>query len=229
LRDFNLSIHPGEKVALVGLSGSGKSTILKLLFRLYDATEGAILIDGKDITSVTQESLRRNMTMVPQDPILFHRTIGENIAYVSSKASQKDIRRAARHAFADGFIEALPDKYETVVGERGVKLSGGERQRVAIARAILADKPILVLDEATSSLDSSSEKYIQESFHEIMQGRTTIVIAHRLSTIMQMDRIVVLSAGKIVEQGTHTELLKSKKGFYKKLWDIQTGEFIKDI
>lgn len=165
---------------------------MKLLFRLYDVTGGDISIDGQDIAQVTQESLRHSLSMVPQDPILFHRTIAENIAYAADKSTQKDVEKAAKHAYAHDFIQLLPEKYNTVVGERGVKLSGGERQRVALARAILANKPILIFDEATSALDSESEKYIQEGLHDVMQGRTSIVIAHRLSTIMQMDRIIVM-------------------------------------
>jgi len=229
LQNFNLTIHSGEKIALVGLSGSWKSTVLKLLFRLYDVTGGEILIDGQNIAYVTQESLRQSLSMVPQDPILFHRTIAENIAYAAAgNAHQKDIEIAAKHAFAHDFITKLPHKYETIVGERWVKLSGGERQRVALARAILANKSILVFDEATSSLDSESEKYIQEWLHDVMMWRTSIVIAHRLSTIMQMDRIIVMGEWKILEEWTHDSLLKKKNGAYKKLWDIQTGEFIKD-
>lgn len=172
------------------------------------------------------------MSMVPQDPILFHRSIGENIAYTSDTYDRPDmekIKHAARLAHADAFIEDLPLGYDTIVGERGVKLSGGERQRVAIARSLYADKSILVMDEATSSLDSESEKLIQDSLHEVMEGRTTIVIAHRLSTIMQMDRIIVMDAGKIVEEGKHSDLITRENGHYKRLWDIQTGEFIRDI
>ncbi len=229
LKDFNLTIKPGEKIALVGVSGSGKSTVLKLLFRLYDVTKGEIKVDDQEISQVTQDSLRQSMSMVPQDPVLFHRTIGENISYAAENPTQKDIEYAATHAHAAEFIQKLTKGYNTVVGERGVKLSGGERQRVALARSILADKRILVLDEATSALDSESEKCIQESLHDVMQGRTTIVIAHRLSTIMQMDRIIVMEKGKIAEEGTHKELIKKKDGVYKKLWEIQTGEFIKDV
>lgn len=230
LQNFNLTIKSGEKIALVGLSGSWKSTVLKLLFRLYDVTSGKITIDAQNIAQVTQESLRQSMSMVPQDPILFHRTIAENIAYAwVDSIQQKDIEKAAKHAFAHDFIMTLPHKYETIVGERWVKLSGWERQRVALARAILANKSILIFDEATSALDSESEKYIQEWLHEVIQWRTSIVIAHRLSTIMQMDRIIVMGQWKILEEGTHTSLLSKKNGAYKKLWDIQTGEFIKDI
>jgi ATP-binding cassette, subfamily B, bacterial len=229
LKDFSLHIKPGERIALVGVSGSGKTTVLKLLFRLYDIQKGAIIIDGQNIAHVQQETLRSSLSMVPQDPALFHRSVGENIAYAREDATKEDIRNAAQHAFAHDFIELLPQKYDTLVGERGVKLSGWERQRVALARSILADKPVLVLDEATSALDSVSEKYIQESLHEIIQWRTTIVIAHRLSTIMQMDRIIVMEKGKIVEEGTHQELIQKQSGHYKKLWDIQTGEFIRDV
>lgn len=169
LKDFSLHIKPGEKIALVGVSGSGKTTVLKLLFRLYDVQKGSITIDGQNIAEVRQESLRSSLSMVPQDPALFHRSVGENIAYGRENATKKDIQEAAKHAFAHDFIQELPNGYDTLVGERGVKLSGGERQRIALARAILADKQILVMDEATSALDSVSEKFIQESLHEIIQ------------------------------------------------------------
>ncbi len=189
-------------MALVGVSGSGKSTLLKLLFRLYDISSGSITVDGQDIAHVTQESLRQSMSIVPQEPVLFHRTIAENISYASSNNDYKksDIEQAARLAHADEFIQKMPNTYDTLVGERGVKLSGGERQRVALARSIMADKPILVLDEATSALDSTSEKFIQDSLREVMKGKTSIVIAHRLSTIMLMDRIIVLGNGEIIEE-----------------------------
>ncbi len=231
LKNFSLTISPGEKVALVWVSGSGKSTLLKLLFRLYDLDEGIISIDGQNISQVTQESLRQSMSIVPQEPVLFHRSIAENIAYASGQTDWPnlfEIERAAKLAHAHEFIRALPDGYETLVGERGVKLSWWERQRIALARAILANKSLLVLDEATSALDSMSEKYIQDSLHEVMKGRTSIVIAHRLSTIKQMDRIVVMDKGEIIEEGTHEELIGDKKSAYKKLWDIQTGDMIVD-
>jgi ATP-binding cassette subfamily B protein len=224
--DFNLSISGGERVALVGPSGGGKSTIVKLLFRSYDLTGGGIEIDGQDISKVTQESLREQISLVPQDPILFHRSILENIRYAKPEATEKEVIAAAKAAHCHEFIEKLSSKYETMVGERGVKLSGGERQRVAIARAILKNAPILVLDEATSSLDSESESLIQDALKTLMQGKTTIVIAHRLSTIMAMDRIVVIEDGQITEQGKHEELLKDKDGKYQKLWHIQAGGFV---
>lgn len=225
LRDFNLAIAPGERIALIGPSGGGKSTIAKLLFRFHDIDGGKVLIDGQDISGITQDSLRSALSLVPQDPILFHRTLAENIRYAKPDASDEEITKAAKLAHAHEFISSFPDGYNSLVGERGIKLSGGERQRVAIARAILKDAPILVLDEATSSLDSESERYIQDALKKLMQGRTTIVIAHRLSTIMQMDRIVVIEDGKITEEGKHKELLKAKKGTYQKLWEIQAGGF----
>jgi len=226
LTDFSLAIRPKEKVALVGSSGAGKSTIVKLLFRFFDLTGGKILIDGQDIAEVTQESLRKAVSLVPQEPILFHRSLMENIRYGRRNASDAEVYEAAKKAHCHEFISALPEGYKTLVGERGVKLSGGERQRVAIARAILKDAPILVLDEATSSLDSESEQLIHEALHELMKDKTVIVIAHRLSTIMEMDRIVVIDGGRIVDQGTHETLLKKRGGIYKKLWEIQAGGFI---
>jgi len=225
LRNFSLRIRPGERVALIGPSGGGKSTIVKLLFRLFDIQGGRILIDDQNIAKVTQGSLRESIGLVPQDPILFHRSLLENIRYGKPTASKKEVIRAAKLAHAHEFISKFPQGYNTFVGERGIKLSGGERQRVAIARAILKDAPILVLDEATSSLDSESEALIQDALKKLMKGRTTIVVAHRLSTIMQMDRIVVIEDGKIKEQGKHAELVKARKGIYQKLWQIQAGGF----
>lgn len=226
LRKFNLTIEPGEKVGLVGPSGSGKSTLTSLLFRFYDLGGGKILLDGVNVADVTQDSLRKNMSYVPQDPILFHRTLKENIRYGRPGATDKEVARAAKLAHCDEFIRKLPEGYNTYVGERGVKLSGGERQRVAIARAILKDAPILVLDEATSSLDSHAESLIQDALDKLMKGKTTIIVAHRLSTIMKMDRIVVMKNGKIVEEGKHDALRKKRDGLYKKLWDLQAGDFI---
>ncbi len=222
---INLEIKAGEKVGLVGPSGGGKTTITKLLLRLMDIQSGAILIDGQDIAAVTQASLRNAIAYVPQEPLLFHRTLAENISYGNPTATQEEIEKAARHARADEFISKLPLGYKTLVGERGVKLSGGQRQRIAIARAMIKDAPILLLDEATSALDSESEVLIQDALWELMQDRTAIVIAHRLSTIQKMDRIVVLDKGKIVEQGSHKELL-AKNGTYAKLWSHQSGGFI---
>ncbi len=227
LNDINLTIKPGEKVALVGPSGAGKTTFVRLLLRLYSATSGKILIDGQDISQVTQESLRQNISMVPQDPILFHRTLAENIAYGKRNATKEEIEKAASLAHCDEFIKDLPQGLETYVGERGIKLSGGERQRVAIARAIVKNAPILVLDEATSSLDSNSEMLIQDALSNLMAGKTTIVIAHRLSTIQKMDRIIVVDNGKIIEQGSHSELLQNENSLYKKLWELQAGGFLK--
>lgn len=226
LSDLNLVIKPGEKIALVGPSGAGKSTITKLLFRFHDVERGKILIGNQNIAKVTQESLRENLSLVPQEPILFHRTVMENIRYGRREATDEEVIEAAKKAHAHEFIENLSHGYETFVGERGVKLSGGERQRIAIARAILKNAPILVLAEATSSLDSESESLIQEALDELMKEKTTIVIAHRLSTIMKMDRILVIDGGKVVDSGTHKQLLNKKANIYKKLWEIQAGGFI---
>ena len=225
LDGFNLTIPAGQKLALVGPSGSGKTTFVRLIMRLFDLTSGAILIDGVNIAHVTQESLRSHIAFVPQDPALFHRSIFDNIRYGRRDATDEEVRVAAKLAHCDDFIEKLPLGYDTFVGERGVKLSGGERQRVAIARAILKNAPILILDEATSALDSHSEMLIQDALHTLIKGKTTIVIAHRLSTIREMDRIVVLSDGKIDEDGTHEELINKASGMYKKLWDIQAKGF----
>lgn len=225
LTDYSLHVPGGMKVALVGPSGAGKSTVTKLLLRFYDVSSGAVEIDGQNIRTVTQESLRANIGYVPQEPILFHRTLMDNIRYGRRDATDEEVITAAKKAHAHEFITAFPLGYETYVGERGVKLSGGERQRVAIARAILKNAPILVLDEATSSLDSESEHYIQEALDILMQGKTVIVIAHRLSTIMKMDRIIVMEKGKIVAEGTHEELLAGR-GLYHKLWSIQAGGFL---
>lgn len=225
LRDFNLEIAPGEKVALVGPSGAGKSTVIKLLLRFYDPDSGRINIDGQNIAKVSQESLRRQMSYVPQDPVLFHRTLMENIRYARPAASEAEVIQAAKTAHCHGFIKNLPDGYGTYVGERGVKLSGGERQRVAIARAILKNAPLLILDEATSSLDSESEYLIQDALAKLMVGKTVIVIAHRLSTIMKMDRIVEMQNGQVTDSGTHAELLSRRGGMYRQLWQIQAGGF----
>jgi ATP-binding cassette subfamily B protein len=223
--DFSLKIKPGERVGLVGVSGSGKTTLTKLLLRFADVQSGAILVDGQNINRVKQDSLRLSIAYVPQEATLFHRSVAENISYGKLDATPKEIQRAAELANAHEFIKDLPEKYETLVGERGVKLSGGQRQRVAIARAILKDAPILVLDEATSALDSESEHLIQDALKNLMKDRTAIVIAHRLSTVAHLDRIVVLENGKIVEQGTHAELV-AKHGAYAKLWNRQSGGFI---
>lgn len=225
LKDFELTVNPGERVALVGPSGAGKSTIVKLLLRFYDPDGGSIRIDGQPIGKVTQASLRDQVALVPQEPYLFHRTVRENLAYGRREATDEEIEQASRLAHCHDFIKDLPEGYGTYVGERGIKLSGGERQRVAIARAMLKNAPILVLDEATSSLDSESESKIQDALKSLMQDRTVIVIAHRLSTIMQMDRIVVMEGGRIVDQGTHQELL-AHEGLYRNLWNIQAGGFL---
>jgi ATP-binding cassette subfamily B protein len=219
-KDFNLSIPSGQKVGVVGHSGSGKTTITNLLLRFEDVSGGAVKIDGQDIRNITQDDLRRNISYVPQEPVLFHRTLKENIAYGNPDASDREIEVASKKAHAEEFIKDLKDGYETMVGERGVKLSGGQRQRIAIARVMLENSPILILDEATSSLDSISENLIQKAFDEAMKNRTTIVIAHRLSTIKKMDRIIVLDKGKVVEDGAHEDLLE-KKGYYFKLWNAQ--------
>jgi len=221
-RDFSLRIAPGERVALVGPTGAGKSTFVKLIQRLYDLETGAIVIDGENIADLTQTSLRQAIAVVPQDPALFHRTISENIAYGRPDATHDEIVAVARRARADDFIARLPKGYDTLVGERGVKLSGGERQRVAIARAMLADAPILVLDEATSSLDMETEKLVQAAADALMAGRTTIVIAHRLSTIRDADRILVFQDGCIVEEGRHGELV-SQGGVYSRLSALATA------
>ena len=226
LSDITLQISAGEKVALVGSSGAGKTTFIRLLLRFYDVTDGSIMIDGQNIELVTLESLRKNISLVSQDPLLFHRTIKENIAYGKLDATEEEIIRAANLAHCDEFIKNLPKGYDTYVGERGIKLSGGERQRVAIARAILKNAPVLILDEATSSLDSYSESLIQDALDNLMKNKTTIVIAHRLSTIKKMDRIIVIDEGKILEDGSHEKLIRHKDGLYKKLWALQAGGFI---
>lgn len=224
--DFSLTITPGEKVALVGHSGSGKSTFVKLVQRLYDLDGGRILLDGQDIATATQDSVRRAIALVPQEPVLFHRSLAENIAYARPDATRQEIEAAADRAHAHAFIRRLPQGYDTLVGERGVNLSGGERQRVALARAFLADAPVLVLDEATSSLDSVTEHLIQDAIEKLMVGRTTIIIAHRLSTIRRVDRILVFKDGAIVEQGSHEALLGLANGHYRELHAVQSHGLI---
>ncbi len=225
IKDFNLTIPANSKVAIVGPSGSGKSTIVKLLFRLYDLDRGSIYIDDQDISKVKQESLRSEMSIVPQDAVLFDDTIYNNIKFSNPKATREEVFRAIKFAQLDELIKRLPLKENTIVGERGVKLSGGERQRVSIARAVLANKKVLVLDEATSALDSQIEAEIQAAMNSLTKGRTSIIIAHRLSTIMSADIIIVVDKGKIVEAGTHGELLNRGSGLYKKLWSLQAGSF----
>jgi ATP-binding cassette subfamily B protein len=220
---LDLHIAPGERIGLVGMSGSGKTTLTKLLLRLADIQQGRILVDGQSVSEITQQSLCKQIAYVPQEALLFHRTIAENIAYGRPEATRAQIEQAARDANALDFIERLPQGFETVTGERGIKLSGGQRQRVAIARAMLADAPILVLDEATSALDSESEAAVQQALERLMQGRTAIVVAHRLSTVAKLDRIVVLEAGRIVEQGSHAQLV-AKGGAYARLWTRQTNQ-----
>jgi ATP-binding cassette, subfamily B, bacterial len=222
---LSVEIRAGERVGLVGRSGSGKTTFVKLVQRLYDVSGGRVLIDGQDIAKATQQSLRSQIAIVQQDPILFHRSLAENIAYARPGASMAAIEQAARLANAHDFIMHLPKGYGTLVGERGVKLSGGERQRVALARAFLADAPILILDEATSSLDSESEALIQEAMVRLMKDRTSIVIAHRLSTVRSLDRILVFDRGRIVEQGTHAVLTARPGGIYRSLFERQATEF----
>lgn len=224
--NFNLKIAKDKKIALVGHSGSGKSTLIKLLYRFYDAGKGKILIDGKDIREFKQEALRNELAIVPQECVLFNDTIYNNIAFSKPGAKRQEVLRAIKFAQLDRIIKAFPNKEKTIVGERGIKLSGGEKQRVSIARAILANKKILVLDEATSSLDSQTEHEIQEDLKELMRGRTTIIIAHRLSTIMTADMIVVMEKGKIVQRGTHEKLI-NQPGLYKKLWNMQRGGYIR--
>lgn len=224
-RGLNLTIRSCERVGLVGFSGSGKSTFMNLILRLYDIQGGRILIDGQDICEVTQDSLRRAVSMISQDPMLFHRSLFENIRYGSLDATDDEVKDAARYAHAHEFISALPQGYGSMVGERGVRLSGGQRQRIAIARAILKNAPIFFLDEATSSLDSVTERHIQDGIEQLLRGRTSIVIAHRLSTISHLDRIVVFDAGKVVEDGTHAELL-ALDGHYARMWSMQAGGFL---
>jgi len=225
LNNFNLKIKPGEKVALIGHSGSGKSTIIKLLYRLYDVNNGAILIDGQDIRNFKQESLRSELSIVPQECILFDDTIYNNILFSNASANKQQVMNSIKFAQLDKAVKNFPFKEDTIVGQRGVKLSGGEKQRVSIARALLADKRIIVLDEATSSLDSQTEHEIQKDLQRLLEGRTSIIIAHRLSTIMRADRIVVLEKGKIAQIGNHRELI-NKPGLYKKLWNLQKGGYI---
>ncbi|MGO4139493.1 ABC transporter ATP-binding protein [Rhizobium brockwellii] len=227
--DFSVIIKPGERVGLVGHSGSGKTTFVKLIQRLYDVNSGQIRIDGQDIAGVKQASLRGQIAIVQQEPILFHRTLAENIAYSRPNASRREIEQAAKQASAHDFIMDLPKGYETMVGERGVKLSGGERQRVAIARAFLAYAPVLILDEATSSLDSESEVQIQQAMERLMNGRTTLVIAHRLSTVRALDRLLVFDKGKIVEEGDHQALIRLNNGIYRRLFERQALELTKGL
>lgn len=222
---FNTRLKPGEKVGLIGPSGGGKSSLTKLLLRFSDIDSGEIRIDGQNIAHVSQQSLRESIAYVPQEPLMFHRSIAENIAYSDPSASLRQIKSVAKMAHAHDFIVELEDGYDTLVGERGVKLSGGQKQRVAIARAILKNAPILVLDEATSALDSESEVLIQQALQKLMENRTSIVIAHRLSTIQKMDRIFVLDQGAIVEEGTHKELIR-QDGLYASLWSHQSGGFL---
>ncbi|MCX6754506.1 MAG: ABC transporter ATP-binding protein [Candidatus Nomurabacteria bacterium] len=226
--NFSIKITAGQKIAIVGSSGAGKSTFVNLLMRLFNTTSGKILIDGIDISSISQKNLREQIAFVPQDPVLFHRSLMENIRYGRRDATDDEVKNAAHLAHCDKFIDKLPNGYNTYVGERGTKLSGGERQRVAIARAILRNAPILVLDEATSALDSESEVLIQDALHNLIKNKTTIVIAHRLSTIKEMDRIIVIEDGKIIEDDTHEELINIDSGVYKKLWNLQAGGFNKD-
>lgn len=224
--DLSVQIPAGQRIGLIGPSGSGKSTFVNLIQRFFDVTDGTIMIDGQDIRDVTQQSLRSQIAVIPQDTALFHRTIMENIRYGRLDASDEEVVEAARKAHAYDFIEELPQGFETLVGERGVKLSGGQRQRIAIARAILKDAPILILDEATSALDSESEKLLQASLEELMKGKTVIAVAHRLSTINHLDRLLVMQDGQIIEDGQHDDLLKSD-GLYSKLWTMQSGGFLK--
>lgn len=225
--NFTLHIKPGEKVGLVGHSGGGKTTLTKLLLRFMDIQHGAIRVDGQNIAKLRQSDLRKRIAYVPQEPVLFHRSIAENIGYGQLGSSKAAIKGASKLANAHEFVDKLPDGYDTLVGERGVKLSGGQRQRIAIARAMLKNAPILVLDEATSALDSESEELIQDALWKLMENRTAIVIAHRLSTVQKMDRILVLEDGKIVEEGTHKELVR-RDGTYAKLWSKQSGGFIEE-
>lgn len=226
IKNLNFTVPAGMKVALIGPSGGGKSTLIRLILRLYDLNKGKILIDGQNIATVTQKSLREQVALVPQDPILFHRNLMENIRYGRKDASDEEVIAAAKMAHCHDFILKFPQKYKTLVGERGVKLSGGQKQRIAIARAILSNAKILLLDEATSSLDSESEHLIQKALENLMKNKTAFIIAHRLSTIMNVDRILVLQEGQVVEQGSHGDLLKNKSSMYKKLWDLQVGGYL---
>ncbi len=227
LKNLSLTVKPGERLGIVGMSGSGKTTLTSLLMRFYEPQHGNIEIDGQDINDVTQSSLRENIAFIPQDPTMFNRTIGENIGYGKFGATLKEIRAASKKASADKFIMDTEKGYDSLVGDRGIRLSGGQRQRIAIARAFLKDAPILVLDEATSALDSETERIIQKSFEKLSHGRTTIAIAHRLSTLRNMDRIIVLDKGVIVEEGTHQSLLR-KRGKYYRLWQMQSGGFFQE-
>ena len=227
-KDFSINIRAGERVALVGHSGSGKTSFVRLLQQMYGLQQGRILVDGQDITQGSRQSLRSAIALVPQDPILFHRSLADNIAYGKPGAPMEAVRQAAKQAHIDDFIMGLPLKYDTLVGERGIKLSGGERQRIAIARAILADRPILILDEATSSLDSESERAIQDALKALTHGRTSIMIAHRLSTILDADRIIVFEEGRIVEEGTHDALVNRENGIYAGFFRLQSGGFISE-
>jgi ATP-binding cassette subfamily B protein len=224
-RGLDLTIQPGRRVGLVGFSGSGKSTFVNLILRLYDIQGGRILVDGQDVREVTQDSLRGAIAMISQDPMLFHRSLLENVRYGRLDATDEEVQEAAQRAHAHEFIASLPEGYDSLVGERGVRLSGGQRQRIAIARAILKNAPIFFMDEATSSLDSVTERHIKDSIEELMRGRTAIVIAHRLSTISHLDRIVVFHQGEVVEDGTHAELLRHG-GHYARLWSMQAGGFL---
>lgn len=230
--DFSLSIKPGESVALVGLSGSGKTTLVKLLMRMYDIQSGEITIDDINIQKVSKTSLRNIIGIVPQDPLMFNHSLRYNVSYADQTASDEVVWESLKLAKLDQFVKSLPDGLETKVGERGIKLSGGQRQRLAIARVLLEKAKIIVLDEATSSLDSESEGVVQEAFWNLVKDpkepRTSIIIAHRLSTVMRSDRIVVLDKGQIAEMGTHKELLKKKTGLYKHLWSLQQNGFLTD-
>lgn len=225
IKHFNLSVKPREKIGIVGLSGAGKTTLVNLILRAYDVKSGTIKIDGTNIRDIKQDSLHKNISFVPQEAVLFNRSLMDNIRYARPNASKADVMDAAKRANIHDFIQSLPDGYETLVGNRGIKLSGGQRQRIAIARAILKNAPILILDEATSALDSENELLIQKSLKTVMRGKTTIAIAHRLSTLRNMDRIIVLDKGKIIESGTHAQLLRAN-GAYRKLWNMQTGGFV---
>lgn len=227
IKNFNLHIKDGEKVGVVGLSGAGKTTLVNLMLRMYDVKSGTIKIDGTDISCVKMQSVRRNIALVPQESALFNRTVLENIRYARPNASRADVISAAKKANIHNFIMGLPNGYDTLVGNRGIKLSGGQRQRIAIARAILKDAPILILDEATSALDSENEMLIQAALKKVMRGKTTIAIAHRLSTLRNMDRIIVMDKGRIIESGSHQQLLRAG-GAYRKLWTMQTGGFINE-